>query len=59
MTTPRVYTVAEVAAQLRVSPMTVYRMVHDGTLRSLKVCGQYRVPAAAVHEYLAGARGRG
>jgi len=44
--------VAEVAAIMRVSKMTVYRMVHDGAISSVKVGRSYRVPETAVHEYL-------
>lgn len=45
-------TVAEVAAVMRVSKMTVYRMVHDGHLPSIRVGRSFRVPENAVHEYL-------
>ncbi|WP_371640925.1 helix-turn-helix domain-containing protein [Streptomyces virginiae] len=45
-------TVAEVAAVMRVSKMTVYRLVHDGHLPSIKVGRSFRVPENAVHEYL-------
>jgi excisionase family DNA binding protein len=48
----RFLTVAEVAAIMRVSKMTVYRMVHDGAISSVKVGRSYRVPETAVHEYL-------
>ena len=49
-------TVAEVAAIMRVSKMTVYRLVHAGELASVRVGRSFRVPEAAVREYLAGAR---
>lgn len=45
-------TVAEVAAVMRVSKMTVYRLVHAGELPALKVGRSYRVPEQAVHDYL-------
>lgn len=48
----RLLTVAEVAAVLRVSKMTVYRLVHEGALASVKIGKSYRVPERAVHEYL-------
>jgi excisionase family DNA binding protein len=48
-------TVAEVAAVMRVSKMTVYRMVHSGELPAVRVGRSFRVPAKAVREYLAGA----
>ena len=48
-------TVAEVARAMRVSKMTVYRMVHCGELTALRVGRGFRVPAKAVRAYLAGA----
>ncbi|MPZ62185.1 MAG: helix-turn-helix domain-containing protein [Propionibacteriales bacterium] len=45
-------TVAEVAAAMRVSKMTVYRLVHSGELPAVRVGRSFRVPAAAVDEYL-------
>ena len=49
----RLMTVAEVAAVMRVSKMTVYRLVHGGTLPAVRVGRSFRVPEQAVHEYLA------
>ena len=48
-------TVAEVAAVMRVSRMTVYRLVHSGELASVRVGRSFRVPEHAVHAYLRGA----
>ncbi|WP_068403074.1 helix-turn-helix domain-containing protein [Kribbia dieselivorans] len=48
----RFLTVAEVAAIMRVSKMTVYRMVHSGELPAVRVGRSFRVPEDAVHEYL-------
>ncbi len=48
----RFLTVAEVAAQMRVSRMTVYRLVHDGAIASVRVGRSFRVPESAVHTYL-------
>ncbi len=45
-------TVAEVAAAMRVSKMTVYRLVHGGELPAIRVGRSFRVPADAVNEYL-------
>lgn len=45
-------TVAEVAAAMRVSKMTVYRLVHSGELPAARVGRSYRVSAAAVDAYL-------
>jgi excisionase family DNA binding protein len=49
-------TVAEVAAIMRVSKMTVYRLVHGGELAAVRVGRSFRVPEPAVREYLADAR---
>jgi excisionase family DNA binding protein len=45
-------TVAEVAAIMRVSKMTVYRLVHSGDLPAVRVGRSFRVPERAVHDYL-------
>lgn len=47
-------TVVEVATVLRISKMTVYRMLHDGTLESVRVGRGYRIPAKAVRTLLEG-----
>ncbi|CAM3326295.1 helix-turn-helix domain-containing protein [Stackebrandtia soli] len=49
----RFLTVAEVAALMRVSKMTVYRLVHSGDLAAVRVGRSFRVPENAVSEYLA------
>ena len=51
----RFLTVAEVAAVMRVSKMTVYRMVHSGDLPAVRVGRSFRVPEKAVQDYLRGA----
>jgi excisionase family DNA binding protein len=51
----RFLTVAEVAAVMRVSKMTVYRMVHAGELPAVRVGRSFRVPEKAVQDYLKGA----
>lgn len=48
----RFLTVAEVAALMRVSKMTVYRLVHSGELPAIRVGRSFRVPEQAVHSYL-------
>jgi excisionase family DNA binding protein len=48
----RFLTVAEVALALRVSKMTVYRLVHSGELPAARVGRSFRVPEAAVRRYL-------
>ncbi|MGB3828011.1 MAG: helix-turn-helix domain-containing protein [Ornithinimicrobium sp.] len=45
-------TVAEVAALMRVSKMTVYRLVHNSELPAVRVGRSLRVPRQAVHDYL-------
>lgn len=45
-------TVAEVAEIMRVSKMTVYRLVHSGELPAVRVGRSFRVNEAAVNEYL-------
>ena len=49
-------TVAEVAAMMRVSKMTVYRLVHAGEMAAVRVGRSFRVPEPAVREYLSDAR---
>ena len=51
----RFLTVAEVAAIMRVSKMTVYRLVHSGELEAIRVGRSFRVPEAAVNQCLRGA----
>lgn len=45
-------TVAEVARQLRVSNMTVYRLVKAGELAAVRVGRGYRIRAEDVRKYL-------
>ena len=45
-------TVAEVASVMRVSKMTVYRLVHNGDLPAVRVGRSFRVPEQAVNDYL-------
>lgn len=45
-------TVAEVAAVMRVSKMTVYRLVHSGELPAVRVGRSFRVPEEDVNAYL-------
>ncbi|MDO4911687.1 MAG: helix-turn-helix domain-containing protein [Corynebacterium sp.] len=48
----RFLTVAEVAEHMRVSKMTVYRLVHSGALEAVRVGRSFRVQQKAVEEYL-------
>ena len=45
-------TVAEVAAMMRVSKMTVYRLVNNGDLPAVRVGRSFRVLEEDVDEYL-------
>jgi len=47
-------TVGEVARQLRVSNMTVYRLINAGELPALRIGRSYRLRAEDVDAYLAG-----
>lgn len=45
-------TVAEVATLLRVSKMSVYRLIHNGELEAVRFGRTFRVPQQAVDRYL-------
>ena len=51
-------TVAEVARRMRVSKMTVYRLVHRGELPANRFGRTFRVQRRAVEELIAAARYR-
>jgi len=48
----RFLTVAEVALMMRVSKMTVYRLVRTGELEAIRVRRSFRVPEGAVNRYM-------
>jgi excisionase family DNA binding protein len=48
----RFLTVAEVADMMRVSRMTVYRLVHAGELPAIRFGRSFRVPESAVEHLL-------
>jgi len=48
----RLQTVSEVADQLRVSTMTVYRLIKSGELRAARVGKSYRLREEDVDAYL-------
>jgi excisionase family DNA binding protein len=50
---PRLLTPAEVADMLRVSTMTVYRLIKSGELRALQIGKSYRLREDDVDAYLA------
>ncbi len=49
----RLLTVGEVAATMRVSNMTVYRMIKSGQLPAIRVGKNYRIRESDVDRYLA------
>jgi excisionase family DNA binding protein len=49
---PKFLTIAEVATVMRVSKMTVYRLVHGGELPAVRVGRSFRVTEEDVNEYL-------
>ncbi|HEU5483715.1 MAG TPA: helix-turn-helix domain-containing protein [Microlunatus sp.] len=52
LTGVRFYTVAEVAAVMRVSKMSVYRLIHSGELEAVRFGRSFRVPESAVKAFL-------
>ena len=48
----RLLTVAEVADHMRVSNMTVYRLIKSGTLPALRVGKNYRIRSRDIVAYL-------
>ena len=51
----KLLTVSEVAVIMRVSKMTVYRLVNGKELDAIRVGRSFRVPEQAVSDYLAAA----
>lgn len=48
----RFFTVAEVATLMRVSKMTVYRLIHTDELTAIRVGRSFRIPELAVNVYM-------
>lgn len=48
---PAFWTVTEVAGMLRVSKMTVYRLVHDGEIRATRVRNSFRIAPPDFDDY--------
>ncbi len=48
----RFLTVQEVADMMRVSSMTVYRLVHSGELPAVRFGRSYRIPESAVAQLI-------
>jgi excisionase family DNA binding protein len=51
---PEFYTVQEVAARLRLSRKTVYRLVERGEIRAIKIGDNYRIPREALEAIIRG-----
>lgn len=49
---PRFMTVTEVAELMRVSKMTVYRLIHGGEMPAIRVGKSFRVPESAVRQMI-------
>lgn len=49
---PRFMTVTEVAELMRVSKMTVYRLIHGGEIPAIRVGKSFRVPEVAVRQLI-------
>lgn len=49
---PVFFTVQEIADRMRVSKMTVYRLIHNGELRASRFGRSFRVSEAALADYL-------
>ncbi len=45
-------TVAEVASYMRVSKMTIYRLVHSGELPAIRIVRSFRINVNAVDNYM-------
>ncbi|MGI8457840.1 MAG: helix-turn-helix domain-containing protein [Propionibacteriaceae bacterium] len=52
ITDMKLFTVAEVAQFMRVSKMSVYRLIHAGDLEAVRFGRSFRVPEKAAHTYL-------
>ena len=50
----RLLTVVEVAATMRVSNMTVYRLIKSGQLPAIRVGKNYRIRESDMNSYLSG-----
>jgi excisionase family DNA binding protein len=48
----RFLTVKELAELCRVSPMTIYRLVHSGELKAARIGRSFRVAEAAVQQLI-------
>jgi excisionase family DNA binding protein len=51
---PPFLTVKEVAVIMRLSKMSVYRLIHSGELEAIRVGRGFRVPEQGLHDYMRG-----
>jgi excisionase family DNA binding protein len=51
-TWPEYLNITEVAAVMKVSKMTVYRLVHKGDIEATRVGRSFRIDAAHLRDYL-------
>ena len=49
---PEFLDVAEAALVMRVSKMTVYRLIHKGEVQAVRVGRSFRIPSAELSQYL-------
>lgn len=49
---PQFFTAQEIAKILRVSKMTVYRLVHSKEIHAVQIGRSFRIPARSFNEYL-------
>ncbi len=52
MTEPEYVTVTEAAARVRLSKMTIYRLIKDGVLPAARIGKSFRIRTAAVDAWL-------
>lgn len=45
-------TVAEISAMMRVSKMTVYRLIHEQEIETVRIGRAFRVRESQVHRYM-------
>ena len=50
---PAYLTVEQVASYFQVSKMTIYRLIHGGKLKAIKVGQSFRVPRPALEAFVA------
>jgi excisionase family DNA binding protein len=53
----KMYTIKDVAEQLRISTKTVYRLINEGKLVPIKIRRNTRIDEAVLNTYLASIKG--